>query len=73
MVMKVSWRKGVNLWSFACQHRGLLTEDSEPTWAFLRGNDEGLLAHVLTATVSLAHARRISAGPRRGAICRTPS
>src|SRR5215469_10148384 len=33
MVMTVSWRKGVNLWSFACQHRGLLTH-------------EGLLAHV---------------------------
>ena len=46
MVMTVSWRKGVNLWSFACQHRGLLTEDFEPTQAILRGNDEGLLAHV---------------------------
>ena len=46
MVMTVSWRKGVNLWSFACRHRGLLTEDFEPTWAILRGNDEGLPAHV---------------------------
>jgi hypothetical protein len=37
MVMTVSWRKGVNLWSFArCQHRGVLAEDF----------DEGLLAHV---------------------------
>jgi hypothetical protein len=46
MVMTVSWRKGVNLWSFACQHRGVLTEDFERTRAILRGNDEGLLAHV---------------------------
>src|SRR6516162_6122441 len=45
-IMTVSWCKGVNLWSFACRHRGLLTEDSAPTRAFLRGNDEGLLAHV---------------------------
>ncbi|SRR5258706_1522525 len=37
MVMTVSWRKGVNLWSFArCQRRGVLAEDF----------DEGLLAHV---------------------------
>src|SRR5215472_2946285 len=28
------------------QHRGLLTEDSERTRAILRGDDEGLLAHV---------------------------
>src|SRR5215472_10356501 len=47
MVMTVSWRKGVNLWSFArCQHRGVLAEDFERTRAILRGNDEGLLAHV---------------------------
>src|SRR5215469_2167331 len=45
MVMTVSWRKGVNLWSFACQHRGLLTEDFERTRAIPRGNDERLLAH----------------------------
>ena len=76
MVMTVSWRKGVNLWSFACQHRGVLTEDFERTRAILRGNDEGLLAHVgadlqcgfnrfsrsvPAATVSPTHARRISA------------
>src|SRR6267142_3480793 len=37
MVMMVSSRKGVNLWSFArCQHRGVLAEDF----------DEGLLAYV---------------------------
>jgi hypothetical protein len=46
MVMTVSWRKGVNLWGFACQHRGVLTEDFERARAILRGNDEGLLAHV---------------------------
>ena len=46
MVTTVSWRKGVNLSSFACQHRGVLTEDFERTRAILRGNDEGLLAHV---------------------------
>src|SRR5262249_50204189 len=46
MVMTVSWREGVNLWRFACQHRGLLTKDFERTWAILRGNDEELLAHV---------------------------
>ena len=47
MVMTVSWRKGVNLWSFArCKHRGVLAEDFERTQAILRGNDEGLLAHV---------------------------
>lgn len=47
MVMTVSWRKGVNLWSFArCQRRGVLAEDFERTRAILRGNDEGLLAHV---------------------------
>ena len=28
------------------QHRGVLTEDFERTRAILRGNDEGLLAHV---------------------------
>src|SRR6516162_1672556 len=87
MVMTVSSRKGVNLWSFACQHRGLLTEDFEPTRAILGGNDEGLLAHVgpdvhlwvrsvsrsvLAATVSPAYARRVSARPTRDAICRTP-
>ena len=44
--MTVSWRQGVNLWSFACQRRGVLTEDFERTRAILRGNDEGLLAHV---------------------------
>ena len=38
MVMTVSWRKGVNLWSFArCQHRGVLAEDFERTQAILRG------------------------------------
>src|SRR5215472_15146423 len=47
MVMTVSWRKGVNLWSFArCQHRGVLAEDFERTRVILRGDDEGLLAHV---------------------------
>ena len=47
MVMTVSWRKGVNLWSFArCQHRGVLAEDFERTRVILRGNDEALLAHV---------------------------
>src|SRR5215831_1096889 len=46
MVMTFSWRKGVNLWSFACQHRGVRTEGFERTRAILRGNDEGLLAHV---------------------------
>ena len=47
MVMTVSWRKGVNLWSFArCQHHGVLAEDFERTRVILRGNDEGLLAHV---------------------------
>src|SRR5262249_28362858 len=43
MVMTFSWRKGVNLWSFACQHRGVLTEDFERTRAILRGHDEGCL------------------------------
>src|SRR5262245_63822065 len=40
--------KGVNLWSFArCQHRGgVLAEDFERTRVILRGDDEGLLAHV---------------------------
>src|SRR5215472_18136482 len=46
MVMTVSWCKGVNFWSFACQHRGLLTEDFERTRAILRGNDARLLACV---------------------------
>src|SRR5215813_14162834 len=47
MVMTVSWRKGVNLWSFArCQRRGVLAEDFERTRVILRGDDEGLLAHV---------------------------
>src|SRR5215510_505990 len=47
MVMTVSWCKGVNLWSFArCQHRGVLAEDFERTRVILRGDDEGLLAHV---------------------------
>ena len=46
MLMTVSWRQGVNLWSFACQHRDVLTEDFERTRAILRGNDKGLLAHV---------------------------
>src|SRR5215510_5592451 len=46
MVMTVSCRKGVNLWSFArCHHRGVLAEDFERTRAILRGDDEGLLAH----------------------------
>src|SRR5262249_24233117 len=46
MVMTVSWRKEVNLWSFArCQHRGVLAEDFGRTRAILRGNDE-VLAHV---------------------------
>src|SRR5215467_9968858 len=43
MVTTVSWRKGVNLWSFACHHRGVLTEDFERTRAILRGHDEGCL------------------------------
>src|SRR5262249_49811748 len=43
MVMTVSWRKGVNLWSFACQHRGLLTEDFERTRAILRVMTKGCL------------------------------
>ena len=47
MVMAVSWCEGVNLWSFAkCQHRGVLAEDFERKWVILRGNDEGLPAHV---------------------------
>src|SRR6267154_996803 len=47
MVMTVSRRKGVNLWSFARrQHRGVHAEDFERTQAILRVNDEGLLAHV---------------------------
>jgi hypothetical protein len=48
MVMTVSWRKGVGLWSFACQRRGVLTEDFERTRAILRGNDEGLLVSCWT-------------------------
>src|SRR5260370_6997988 len=47
MVMAVSWRKEVELWRLArCEHRGVLGEDFERTQAILRGNDEGLLAHV---------------------------
>jgi|SRR6516165_10523850 len=47
MVMTVSCCKGVHLWSFArCQHRGVLAEDFERTRVILRGDDEGLLAHV---------------------------
>ena len=47
MVMTVSRRKGVNLWSFAkCQHHGVLAEAFERTRVILLGNDEGLLAHV---------------------------
>src|SRR5215211_1252208 len=47
MVMTVSWRKGVNLRSFARRlHRGVHAEDLERTQAILWVNDEGLLAHV---------------------------
>jgi hypothetical protein len=42
--MTVSWRKGVNLWSFARrQHRGVLARGRGQ---FFGGNVEGLLAHV---------------------------